>query len=70
MIAGVSTRFSLSVENERADAGWNSRTCLARPNSQARAETEKMIFFPVCPADHEKQDWQPYPVGDDHARNY
>ena len=34
------TRFSLSVENERADAGWDDRTRFARSNSQAaRAET-------------------------------
>ena len=42
----VSTRFSLSMENEQAEAGWDGRTRFARPNSQA---------------DHE-QDWQPYPV--------
>ena len=33
---GVSTRFSLSVENEQHDdAGRDARTCLTRPNSQA-----------------------------------
>ena len=30
------TRFSLSMENEQYNAGWNGRTCLERPNSQAR----------------------------------
>ena len=37
-------------------AGRHRRTCLARPNSQARMGTE------ICPADHE-QDWEPSPVG-------
>ena len=32
----VSTRFSLSAEDERAGAGRDVRTRLARPNSQAR----------------------------------
>ena len=41
-----STRFSLSVENEQAEAGWDGRTRFARPNSQADDE----------------QDLQPYPV--------
>ena len=40
----VSTRFSLSVENELADAGRDGRTRYARPNSQVRTETEKIIF--------------------------
>ena len=55
----VSTRFSLNVENEQADARRDCRTCLARSNSQARTGTGK-YYFP-CSADHE-QDWQPYPV--------
>ena len=33
--------FSLSVENEQADAGRDGRARLARPNSQARTETGK-----------------------------
>ena len=33
---GVSTRSILGVEEERADAGREGRTCLTRPNSQAR----------------------------------
>ena len=37
----VSTRFSLSVENEQAGAGQDGRTRLARPNSQARTRTGK-----------------------------
>ena len=32
----VSTRFSLGVENERADAGQDGRICFARTNSSAR----------------------------------
>ena len=43
----VGTRFSLSVENEQADAGRDGRTRLARPNSQARTGTGKYSFFPV-----------------------
>ena len=56
--------------NEQADAGWDGRTCLARPNSQARPGQGNISFS--CSADHE-QDWQPYPVDpysaicDDHA---
>ena len=38
-ISRVSTIFSLSVENEQADAGRDGRNCLARPNSQARPGT-------------------------------
>ena len=34
-------RFSLSVKNERADTGWDGRTCLARLVSQARTGTGK-----------------------------
>ena len=37
----VSTRFSLSMENEQADAGRDGQTRLARPNSQARTGTGK-----------------------------
>ena len=37
----VSTRFSQGVDNDRADAGRDDRTCLARPNFQARTGTEK-----------------------------
>ena len=43
LISRVSTRFSLSVENEQADPGRDGRTRLARPNSQARTGTGKMI---------------------------
>ena len=38
-------RFSLSVENEQADKGRDSRTRLARPISQARTGTGKYCFF-------------------------
>ena len=49
-------RFSLSVENERADAGRDDRTCLARTNSQVQTGTGDFSspFFPF-PADR-KQD--------------
>ena len=43
--------------DEQADAGRDSRTRPARPNSQARTRTGK---YP-CSADH-VQDWQPFPV--------
>ena len=47
--------------NERADAGRDGRTRLARPNSCANGDREiPGIHFP-CSADHE-QDWQPYLV--------
>ena len=59
-IPRVSIRFSLSVENEQADARWDGRTYLARTNSQARTGTGKKIVH-LCPADSE-QDRQPYPV--------
>ena len=42
----VSTRFSLSVEDEETDAGWDCRTCLARPNSQGANGNMKKIIFP------------------------
>ena len=56
----VSTRFSLSMENEQADAGRDDRTCLARPYYLARTGTQGKTQFP-CSADHEKG-WQPCPV--------
>ena len=56
-IPRVSTRSSLRMENERGDAGRDGRTCLARPNSQARTGTGKHSFF--CSAYHE-QNWRPY----------
>ena len=40
----VSTRFSLSVENEQADAGQDGRTCLARSKSQTRTGAGKTYF--------------------------
>ena len=53
-------RFSLDVENEWADTGRGSQTCLARPNSQVRTGIGK-IHVPSA-ADYE-QDYQPEPVG-------
>ena len=40
----VSTRFSLSMENERIDRERDGRTSLARSNSHARTETENISF--------------------------
>ena len=50
-------RFSLGVENERADAGWDGRTCLVRPNCRARTGIEGNPFS-LFLLKHE-QDWQP-----------
>ena len=69
-IPSVSTRFSLSMDNEQADVGRDSWTRLARPTSQARMGTGK-CSLPYS-ADHE-QYWQPCTVDphsavcDDHA---
>ena len=46
--------------DEQADAGRDSQTRLARPDSQARTRTGENIYFP-CSADH-VQNWQSYPV--------
>ena len=46
----ASTRFNLGVENEKADAGRDIPTCLARPNFQARTGTVKISFS--CSAGH------------------
>ena len=43
----LSTRFSLSIENEQADAERDCRTRLEKPNSQARTGTSKILIFPV-----------------------
>ena len=58
-IASVSSRFTLSAENEKANAGRDGRTSLARPNFLRRTGTGKYSFSLL--ADHE-QDWQPYPI--------
>ena len=47
----VSTKFSLSVENEPADMGRDGQTRLAKPKPQAGTGTGK--YFP-CLADHEQ----------------
>ena len=61
----MSTRFSLSVDNEQTDAGQDGGSRLARRNSQARTGTGKYYL-----ADNEL-DYQPYPVdpysGDQHT---
>ena len=46
-----------SMENEWGDAGRDSRTCLERPNSQARTGTDREKYIFPCSADH-KHDWQ------------
>ena len=46
-IPRVSTRLSLSVENDEADAGCDGRTCLARPNPQARNRDREIFIFSV-----------------------
>ena len=58
-------RFSLTVEsvcgdsNEQADAGGpGDRTCLVRPNYEARKRDREKLNFPVCSVDCES-DWQP-----------
>ena len=56
-VSTQSTRFSLSVENERTDAERDGRTRLVRANSQARTGQEKNCF--PCSADHE-QDYLMY----------
>ena len=62
-IPRVSTRSSLRMENEQADAGRDMRIRLARPSSKARAGTGKheTFIFPVQLTTSE-QDWQPPPV--------
>ena len=52
------------MENERADAGRDCRTYLARRNSQVRTGTGEK-YFP-CSADHE-QDCRPYSVDAQYA---
>ena len=44
-IPRVSTTFSLSVENEQAEAGWDGQTRFARPNSEARTGTGKYSCY-------------------------
>ena len=36
--------FSLSLENEQADAGRDGRACLAKPNSQVRTGKGNKLF--------------------------
>ena len=53
-LVSLSTRFSLSMENEQADAERDGRTRLARPNSFSgtNEDREKNIF--PCSAHHEQ----------------
>ena len=41
----MSTRFSVSTENEQADTRRDGQICLTKPNSQAQTGTRK--FFPL-----------------------
>ena len=54
----ISTRFSLSVDNEQDDAGQDRQTYLAR---QTFGHEQGQKNNCPCSADHE-QDWQPYTV--------
>ena len=45
---------SLGVDNERAGAGRDGQTCLARPDSQARTRVQGGKFTFPCSADHEQ----------------
>ena len=42
-IPRVSARFSMSVESEQAGAGRDGRTCLVRPECQARTGTGNIL---------------------------
>ena len=46
-IPRVSIRFSLSIENEQADAGRDGRPRLARPNYQGANGDREIFIFPV-----------------------
>ena len=46
----IDDSVNLGVENERADAGRDGQTRLARPNSRARAETGKNPITVPCAA--------------------
>ena len=56
----VNARFSLGVENQRADAGRERSKPSREPNFSRCEERLGKNEFPSS-ADHE-QDWQPYPV--------
>ena len=58
-IPRVRTQFSLSVENEQADAGRTAEP-VSRDQILRHERRQGNMIFP-CSADHE-QDWQPYPV--------
>ena len=58
-ISQVSTRFSLSMEMSRADAGRTAEP-VSRDQILRRERGQGNIHFP-CSADYE-QDWQPYLV--------
>ena len=60
-ISRVSTRFSLSMENEQADARDGTAESVSRDQILRRVRGTGEINFPYS-ADHEQQDWQPYPV--------
>ena len=56
----MSTRCSLSVENNQVDVERDDRTCFISWDQILRHEREHGENYPRS-ADHE-QDWQPYPI--------
>ena len=46
-VTRVSTRFSLGVENEGADAARDGRTCFTGRNSQARTSVENFFLAEI-----------------------
>ena len=60
-IPRVSTRFSLSVENEQVNAGRDGTAELVSRDQILRRETGTGKYIFSCSAHHE-QDWQPYSI--------
>ena len=52
VIPGVTTRLSLGVADEQADAGRGGQTCLVRPNSVART----VMMIVKMQFDHEQSE--------------
>ena len=68
-IPRVSTRFSLSVENEKTGRGTGRPNPSREAKFSGRNGDSEIFSFAVCAADHE-QDRQPYsvdPYSDDHT---
>ena len=47
--------------DEYADAGRDTAEPVSRDQVLRRERGQRNIYFP-CSADHEEQEWQPYPV--------